>query len=555
MVRRVIGFVYKEVRGLHQAAYILAAFTFGSQVLALVRDRLLAAEFGADSTLDIYYSAFRVPDLLFVLFASTLSIYVLIPFVTAKQSRSTTEAKDFLSSVFTVFLLGYTTVALIAFLFMPLLMEWFFPGIADKALLTTLTRILLLQPLLLGVSNLLGVVTQVGHRFVLYAISPLLYNLGIIIGIVLLYPIFGMYGLMYGVIFGASLHMLIQWPLVYKSKLNFSLTKHICFADVRTVLKSSFPRAIALSLNQIVLLVLISMAGLMTAGSVSVFQFAFNLQSVPLAIVGMSYSVAAFPTLAYLFSNKDWDKFRIHIATALRHIIFWSVPILVLCIVLRAQLVRVILGSGRFDWSDTRLTAAVFAIFVVSLAAQAVNLLLVRVFYAGNNTATPLKIGIITSTFTVAAAYFGVWCANHYPTLEGMIATFLRVTDISGTEVLFLAVAYTMGLILQSLLLLVALRIKFSVSLRTLFKDGWQALYAAFLGGVSAYAALQFFVSGLNTETFLGIFLQGFLAGMFGLVGVVLGYLSVKSKTLKEVADALEKRLFKTDVVGEEHSI
>ena len=100
----------------------------------------------------------------------------------------------------------------------------------------------------------------------------------------------------------------------------------------------------------------------MAAGSVAIFQFALNLQSVPLAIIGMSYSVAAFPVLADLFAKKEQTAFNHHVLTAFRHIIFWSLPIIALVIVLRAQIVRVVLGSGAFDWADTRLTAAVLAV-------------------------------------------------------------------------------------------------------------------------------------------------------------------------------------------------
>jgi len=128
----------------------------------------------------------------------------------------------------------------------------------------------------------------------------------------------------------------------------------------------------------------------MAVGSVSVLQFAFNLQSVPLAIIGVSYSVAAFPTLAELLAKQKQLDFNLYVLTAIRHIIFWSLPIVALVIVLRAQIVRVLLGSGSFDWDDTRLTAAVLAVFVVTLTMQAILLLLTRALYAGGRTMLPL---------------------------------------------------------------------------------------------------------------------------------------------------------------------
>ena len=137
----------------------------------------------------------------------------------------------------------------------------------------------------------------------------------------------------------------------------------------------------------------------------SIFQFAYNLQSVPLAIIGVSYSVAAFPLLAELYSSANREKFALHVLTALRHIIFWSVPAIALILVLRAQLVRVVLGSGEFDWTDTRLTAAVLALLSLSLVAQAIYLVVVRAFYAGGRTRIPFYGTLIGSVLAIASAY------------------------------------------------------------------------------------------------------------------------------------------------------
>ena len=208
--------MYREVRGLHQAAYVLAVLTFGSQLLALVRDRLLAHQFGAGSELDLYYTAFRIPDLLYVLFASTLSVYVLIPFVAERMRNEHKEAAQLLlSRVFSLFVIVYIVLGLALAIGAPQVVGVVFPGLAAQHdLLVWLIRILLLQPLLLGVSSLFGVITQLQHRFVLYALSPLLYNLGIIVGLLFLYPLYGIYGLVWGVILGALAHLLIQLPLV-----------------------------------------------------------------------------------------------------------------------------------------------------------------------------------------------------------------------------------------------------------------------------------------------------------------------------------------------------
>lgn len=556
MVRRVIGLVYKEIAGLHQAAYILALFAFGSQLLALIRDRLLAGEFGADVMLDTYYAAFRIPDLLFVLFASTLSVYVLMPFVAERAARAQGKtAAELLSQLATIFLLCYSVIAGVIFVAAPYVSTWLFPDIPDQALLVLVMRILLLQPILLGFSTLFGVVTQFHQRFILFAISPLIYNIGIIIGIAFFYPLVGLPGVAYGVVLGALGHLLVQWPLVQKSAFSFGLTMRFDWPSLHRVLMVSIPRALTLSINQIVLLVLVSLASAMAVGSVSVFQFAYNLQSVPLAVIGVSYSVAAFPTLAKLFAGKDMQRFQIHIMTALRHVLFWSMPVIGLCIVLRAQLVRVILGSGSFNWEDTRMTAAVFALLILSLVAHSINLLLVRAFYAGGNTRTPLWIAAVTAIVAIISAFQvqALYVSNI--AFQTFVAEALRVRDVAGTEVLVLAFVYSATLVLQSVLLLFIAGRKFELPLASLVTPAARALFATLCGVLASYGALQFFVEGLNVETFIGIFLQGVLAGLCGIVGVILGYMVTRSPELHEVGSAVSRRMFKTDVIAPQKSV
>lgn len=548
--------LYREVRGLHQAAYVLAAFTFGSQVLALVRDRLLASLFGADLELDIYYAAFRIPDLLYVIFASTLSVYVLIPFVVHRLQESNEAAQRLLSQVFSLFLIVYVLLAAVIAVAMPYIQPWLFPGLSEVSeQFVTVSRILLLQPLFLGISSLFGVVTQLGHRFVLYAVSPLLYNIGIIFGIAFLYPLTGMSGLAYGVVVGAIGHMLVQLPLVRTSNLAFGITRSFAWREMGTVLRVSLPRAATLAMHQVVLLSLVGIASVMTVGSVAVFQLAYNLQSVPLAVVGASYSIAAFPLLADLYAQKKFDAFRFHILTALRHIVFWSVPIIALVVVLRAQLVRVVLGSGAFDWSDTRLTAAVLALLVISLTAQACNLLLLRAFYAAGNTRTPFIITVFGSFGAVVLSVGLFMWYSHEPLVAYYATTWLRIEAVPGAEVVMIALGYALAMMVQVGVLFVAAVRAFALPTREFGARFFNALFAAAVGASAAYLTLNFLVEGINPNTFVGIFVQGLLGGVCGVGGVLLGYYAMRSPELHEVYRAFHTRLFKTDVVAPQDDV
>lgn len=551
MVRRVVQLFYREIRGLHQAAYVLAFFAFGSQLLAIVRDRMLAHSFGASTELDLYYAAFRIPDLLFVIFASVLSVYVLIPFVhRARNSGGDKEGADVLGQVFGFFLVGYSLLAIVLAIVAPIIIPKIFATLDSGAqeTLVLLLRILLLQPFLLGISTLFGVVTQIRQRFIIYAVSPILYNLGIIFGIVFLYPQIGLTGLVWGVVAGAVLHLLVQVPLVICSPLRFT-PQLPQWKILLPIIQTAIPRALTLSLNQLVLLVLTVIATAMTVGSVSVFQFAFNLQSVPLTIIGVSYSVAAFPVLANLLAGAEYEKFKLHIQTAFRHIIFWSLPIIGLFIVLRAHIVRITLGSGNFSWDDTRLTAAVLALFVISLLAQSINLLTIRAFYANSNTRTPLLVAVAGSATGLLTAIMGYLYIYTIPAVQQTLEQLLRLSDVPGTEVIMLALGYSVGVTLQAGLMLGCLHYAFPGILQPLWRRLGISVLVAIAGGLATYLTLNTVVEGIRQETFIGIFIQGALAGGVGLITMYILHYLTRSPELLEIHKAMRKRFTKQGII------
>lgn len=546
MKEALLKILHREVRGLHEAAYLLGLFAILSQFLALVRDRLLAANFGAGESLDIYYAAFRIPDLIFVGIASIVSVYVLIPFIAEKKGDK--DVKEFISGIFSFFALMIISVSAVVFVFTPQITGFLFPGIENNETLVLLTRVLLLQPILLGISNLFASITQVNQRFILYAVSPLLYNLGIIIGIIFLYPLYGIVGLVYGVVLGAALHMTIQIPFITKKKLLPRL-KIFNVKEVMSVITLSIPRTITLSANQIVLLVMIAVASVMETGSITIFNFSLNLQSVPLAIIGVSYSVAAFPTLAQLFTNGSRDEFVLQINAAMRHIIFWSVPAIAFIVVLRAQIVRVILGSGQFDWSDTRLTAAALALFVISLTAQAIVLLLVRGYYASGNTKKPLVISLFSAAVSLGSVFYLIMVFTESVRFQTFMESLLRVEGISGTVVLMLPLAYSIGVVVNALLLLRFFQKDFGGLTTSLSNVFWKAVFASFGAGTVSYYLLTVLDDVFDINTFLGIFSQGFIAGISGVLVLYLLLQVVRSRELKEVSKSIHHRFWKTKAI------
>lgn len=555
MVKRIFKLFHGEVSGMHQAAAILGLFTLMSQVLALFRDRILAGYFGANHLLDLYYASFRIPDFIFASVASLVSISVLIPFLSDRMENKKDGTRKFLDSVFTVFFSSIVLVAIVASVLMPYIAKFVFPGITDPESLGQvifLSRILLLQPICLGISNMLGVITQIKKRFLLYAISPILYNLSIIFGIIFLYPFFGITGVVFGVVIGGFLHFLIQVPFVIKQGMLPRLTFNVDFKEVWRVIKISIPRTLTLSTTTLEQIFITAFASTLTVGSITIFSFAYNLQSVPLAIIGVSYTLAAFPTLSACFARGEKDEFMGHIVTAARHIIFWSFPITAMFIVLRAQIVRVILGSGSFNWQDTRLTAACLAIFTISLFAQSLKLLFIRSYYAAGKTRKPLFINIISSTITIVSPFLLLKLFADSQTFRLFFESLFKVSGIAGTEVMMLPLGYTIGTLFNLLMLWTIFERDFRGFTKKTAMILVHSLGAGVIGAFFAYVGLNIFASVFKLSTVLGVFLQGFCAGIIGIIVTILIYILLETKELSEVWRAVVSKVNKNNLIVSE---
>ena len=545
-MQRILRFVEGEIRGLHEAAYLLGVFTLLSTLLALLRDRLLAGTFGAGELLDVYYAAFRIPDVVFVAIASLVSVFILVPVLTRidiAQSRH-----DLIGNILFGFGLLMLSVSAILYFALPTLLTHFFPDlitVGDNTLLNV-SRVLLLQPILLGISGILASVTQAHGRFVLYALAPVLYNVAIIFGIVVLYPSAGIVGIGYGVVLGAFLHAAIQVPFIVRSGYLRLSSFKLRVAQLWNITAISVPRTISLTANHFALFALVAFAATLGVGSVSVFSLAFNLQSAPLAIIGASYSVAAFPTLARFFSHGRTAEFRDQMLTAARHIIFWSVPIIVLTIVLRAQIVRTVLGSGAFDWTATRLTAAALALFVISLVAQSLTLLFVRGYYAAGETVKPLVINVATAIGVIVSAFVLVYAFRAHELWRFFVEDALRVSGLPGTEVLMLPLAYTLFALVNAVVFIFLFRRDFgSMAAGRLERTFFESFSAAIVAGFAAHQMLRALSVVLDINTFIGIFTQGFVAGIVGIIAGIITLSLLGNRELKEVQRAVHAKFWK----------
>lgn len=554
MVRKIFKVFGGATENIHEAAYLLGFFALLSQFLGLFRDRLLAHYFGAGQMLDIYYASFRIPDLIFATVASLVSASVIIPFLQEKIGGEEGAAKKFIDEMWSGFFVLITAVSVVAFFAMPVLVTMLFSNMpldAQESVIT-LSRILLLSPIFLGFSNFLSSIVQSHKRFALYALSPVLYNVAIILGLIILFPIFGISGVVIGVVLGSILHAMIQIPFARSVLLFPDLVFPIIWSRLKSVALISLPRTLTLALVNVVLIVLVSLASRMAEGSISIFTFAYNLQSVPMTIIGVSYSMAAFPTLSKLFVSGDKKEFVNHVSTALRHIIFLSLPIMALFIIVRAQIVRTIFGTGAFSWSDTRLTAACFALFSISAIAQSANLLFVRAYYASGKTKVPLIISGISSLITVVASFviyklFFVW-----PYFKDIVTAMFKVSDVSGTEILALPLGFTIGSLSGLALFVIYFDRHYKNFIAGLCETFFQSGIASILLGIAAYFALGGSSLVLETKTLAGIFSQGFVASVIGFAVWFITLKLLGNKEVDEMVKSIKGKIWKVSVVAPE---
>ncbi|MEN9921395.1 MAG: hypothetical protein RLZZ517_373 [Candidatus Parcubacteria bacterium] len=538
MVERIKTVLQTQIKGLHQAAYILAIFAIMSQVFALLRDRLLASTFGAGTQLDMYYAAFRLPDMLYVLLAAFFSVSILVPKVVEKENNKK-ELQRYFDSIFTFVTILFVILGSLCWFLTPVFLKLVVPNLLSSELVL-MTRILIFQPIILSTSGFFASFAQAQKKFLLYSISPILYNVGIILGIIFLYPVYGMYGLVIGVVVGALLHVGILIPFI--KEVYLPKFARIYFSDIKNLVLHSIPRTFAMMSNQLLLVCITFFASMLSAGSIAIFNLAYNLQSVPLSIIGVSYSLAAFPSLALFFQEKRFDEFYELLSRAMRHVFFWSLPIVAFFIVLRAQIVRVILGSGNFDWNETILVAASLALFTISLVAQSASQVLIRAFYATGRTVYPFLATAISFCITIICMSV-LFIPNLISTdTVRYFEVLFRVDLVESSLVLLLPLAFTIGQWILFFGLILGIGQTRKIFSKQFFKSIFESILGAGVIAIVSYLGLQFLSGVFDLNTFVGIASQGIISGI---AGVCAGFIFLVVIGNKEISTVLSVGLNK----------
>ena len=504
-------------------AMLIACFSFLSKIFGLLRERLIAHYFAASAISDIYYAAFRLPDLIFNTLVLGALTSAFIPVFQKVWNKNKEEGLKLASSVLNLFLLIIGALVIIAWIFTPQIMHVFTPGFSEWQLIKVaqLTRIMLLAILFFVVSNVVGGILNSWRKFFSFSLAASLYNIGIIVGIIWFYPILGLNGLAWGVFLGAALHLLTQLPEAIKNGWRYYFYLKID-QSLKRILLLMLPRTFGLAAGQINLVVITVIASTLSTGSIAVFNLANNLQSLPISLFAVSLAIAVFPTFTQAVMDENKELFTKHFSASLRRILFLLVPLSIFILILRAQIVRIILGSGAFDWSNTYYVAQTLGFFALSIFAQGLIPLLARSFYAFEDTKTPMIVSLFSIALNIALS---LWLAK-------------------SLGVMGLALAFSISSIVNMFLLYIFLHKKISnLDDHRIFISIIKITINAILSGAIVYLSLQILNNWVNMQTFLGIFIQGVgSAIMGGICYFVLGII-LKLEEMNLIKKILNKTL------------
>lgn len=399
------------------AAIIMIPLIF-SKILGLVKDRLLVHTF-PPSEVGIYLAAFRIPDLVFqLLIFGALSVAFIPVFTDELEQRGKEEAFELARSILNLALLLLAIATVVIYIFIGPLTSLVVPGFtpAEQAQVADLTKIILIGQLVLAVGALLSGILQSFQRFIIPALTGIFYNLGIILGIILLAKPYGIYGVAYGVILGAILHVLIQIPMAFSFGFRLTLPKNIFHPGSKEIVRLMSVRTLGLAAEQVNETVGVVLASFISTASLTYLTFATRLELVPVSLFGATIAQAALPILSAEKAKGKLEEFKVTTLTTLHQILFLALPATAILIVMRIPSVRLVFGASQFDWTATVLTGQTLAYMAIGLSCQAISLLLVRAFYALKDTKTPVIISFITvlvnvvlSTYFTLVLHFDVW--------------------------------------------------------------------------------------------------------------------------------------------------
>ena len=511
------------------AAGIVALGFVLSRLLGLLRSVAIAQAFGTDPDLSAYWVAFRLPDLVFQLLAgATLSSAFIPTFSRVRSEAGAAASWRLASSVLNLISIATVIAAGAAYLVAPIVVPLLAPGLGEAtgerarllALAVDLTRVMLLSPLFFGVSGMLTGILNARQHFIAPAIAPLIYNLSIIAGALLLARPYGVHGLAWGVIAGSAGHLLVQLPALRGVGMRWTPALDAAASGVREVLRLMGPRVAGLAAAQVNFLAVIFFASFISDEAISAVTYAFLMMMLPVGVIGMAISTAVFPTLAGHAAARELPRLRGALARSLRTILLLAIPASAGLMLLATPIVRVLLERGAFEADATALVASVLVVYAAGVFAHCGVEILSRGFYALSDTRTPVGTAVLAMVINLALA-----------------AILIGPFGLRG-----LGAAATLAALVEFALLLVALHRRLGgLDLRALRRTVIAAVAgsAVMAAGIVLTQLLLARSAGLTAATPLGAVVTVLVAGSVG----GLAYLAVAARVDRDGFAGLIERL------------
>lgn len=476
LYKKLTGFLSKGFSDPESGAFAYSCVTLLVALVGIVRERILASTVGPGLVLDAYVVAHKIPDILYMTTAALFVSTTLLPYIIREQSLE--KRHRLMSEIYTVQSLGSALLAVILIFLTPYIIPLIAPGFSEQAIGTAInmTRVMLFSPILLGISNILSLVAHTHKQFVIIALSPLIYNIGMTVSVWIGYDLLGYWALPLGIFVAALLHMSVQLFAVRSWGAGLpQWVKGIDWQRIRMVLWHALPRAFALAMVPLTALGIIAIGSQLPEGSVSLLNFAIIIQNVPVTLIGASMAVASFPILVELAVAGDSVGFSKRIASSIRLMTVVALPVIALLWVLRHEVVQLLLSSGRFTIEHGYTTAALVGILVLGIWAQSIVQLSNRIYYAYDQTWSPFIQSSIGMAVSLSVAYFlgdvwgvslvllatalvvGWWVnaiiaavriSNHYVVRSDIISIGASLRQAGGAAV----VAVVVGLLMQRLI-------------------------------------------------------------------------------------------------------
>jgi len=391
------------------SAAVVIAFTYGlSMLLGILRERLIVARFYAccRQSLDVYYAAFRLPDMIFQLVVIGALSAAFIPVFSEYLAKSQAEAYQLSSSLINLLLAFFLVLAVIIFIFAQPFSALITGNFTARqvSLMAAMTRVMLLAQIFFLISDFFSAMIQSHQRFLLPSLSPIVYNFGIILSVWFFSGTLGLWSAVVGVLIGSFWHLLIQIPLLLKLGYHYSFSFDWRNSGVRRVIKLMLPRTLGLAASQIEATVSVFLATSLSAGSLTIYYLAQRLADLPVRLLGTSVGQAALPALSLQLAQNKMEEFKKTMAQSFSQIIYLALPVTALFLVLRVQLVRFAYGAKSFPWVATISTGRTLLAVTLSIFSQSAIQLLVRGFYALHDTDTPFLAGFISVMINIGLA-------------------------------------------------------------------------------------------------------------------------------------------------------